>query len=65
MSHNWTKGDLAAALKTVVVAAWDLLPGDVIVDDYGPWQVTKVVPLLDGQVEVLDAEGNGGARPRT
>jgi hypothetical protein len=52
VSHNWTKGDLAAALKTMVVAARDLLPSDVIIDDYGPWQVAKVIYLLDGQVDV-------------
>lgn len=63
MSHNWSKFDFAAALATTTVAARDLLPGDVVVDDYGPWQVDTVTSLPDGRVEVIDEDANGGARP--
>jgi hypothetical protein len=59
MSHNWTKNDLAAALRLDVVAARSLLPGDVVVDDDGPWRVTDVKRLAGGRIQILDQDGNG------
>lgn len=60
MSHNWTAGDLASALRTETVSARDLRRGDIIVPpDYGPWQVAHVRRLPEGRVDIRDEDDNG------
>ncbi len=62
MSINWTTRDLAKCLKTDVVSPRHLRVGDVVVDDYGVWQVAKIAPYGRGRhrgLEFSDADDNG------
>ena len=58
MSVNWSKRDLVSKLKIQTVRAEDVLLGDILVEDYGPWQVAEIQYGKD-TVKFWDEDKNG------
>lgn len=59
MSINWNTRDLAQRLRKQHVAASQIMVGDVVVSDYGIWQVAKVDKEPNGFFSILDENDNG------
>lgn len=59
MSMNWQLRDLVLRLKKQHVMNRQLMVGDIVVSDFGCWQVAKILPEPNGFLTILDEDGNG------
>jgi hypothetical protein len=59
MSMNWQLKDLVGRLKKQHVMARQIVVGDVVVSDFGCWQVAKIEQEAGGLLSILDDSDNG------
>lgn len=56
---NWQLRDLVGRLKKQHVMNRQLMVGDIVVSDFGCWQVAKILPEPGGFLTILDEDDNG------